>query len=48
MKNRLSGPGVTLGHYVEGRASGFPFWPTVVLSARWTLLYKILRRHAVC
>lgn len=35
-----------LAHYVEGRASGFPFWPSIHFSARDTLLHRILKRPA--
>jgi hypothetical protein len=35
--------GYFLHQYVEGRSSGFPFWPVVVLSARWTVA-KLFRR----
>lgn len=40
--------GEFLAQYVEGRASGFPFWPTLYYAARVTLLHHILRRPARC
>lgn len=30
-------PGRFVDHYVEGRASGFPWWPVVVYSTRWAI-----------
>lgn len=41
-------PGAALAQYVEGRASGFPFWPTAYYALRATVLYRILRREAKC